>query len=87
MEAKHAVAAGTMNEELLSAWRVHQIGGVRFIVDLPAFINKCSDYYSCLHWYQGSKNFSNRTVFTKTRVVGLIILVGGISVYTTVSNT
>ena len=78
MEAKHAVAAGTSNEELLSAWNQSPIvGGIRFIVDLPAFVINVLITILVYIGIKESKNFSNLMVMLKLGVVGLIILVGG----------
>lgn len=78
MEAKHAIAAGTTNEELLSAWKQSPVlAGIRFIVDLPAFIINVLITILVYIGIKESKNFSNLMVMLKLGVVGLIILVGG----------
>ncbi len=78
MEAKHAVESGTNNEELKTAWNnAPVVAGIRFIMDLPAFI--INILITCLVFIgiKESKNFSNIMVLLKLGVVLLIILVGG----------
>lgn len=78
METKHAIEAGTTNAEFLAAWNESPlIAGVKFIVDLPAFI--INILITCLVYIgiKESKNFSNLMVVLKLGVVFLIILVGG----------
>lgn len=78
MEAKHAIAAGTQNEELLSAWNQSPvIAGLRFIIDLPALIINVLITYLVYRGVKESRNFSNLMVILKLGVVFLIILVGG----------
>ena len=78
MEAKHAVAAGTSNEELLGAWNQSPvIAGLRFIIDLPALIINVLITYLVYRGVKESRNFSNLMVILKLGVVFLIILVGG----------
>ena len=78
MEAKHAVAAGTNNEELLAAWNQSPvIAGLRFIIDLPALIINVLITYLVYRGVKESRNFSNLMVILKLGVVFLIILVGG----------
>ncbi len=78
MEAKHAVAAGTSNEELQSAWNQSPvIAGLRFIIDLPALIINVLITYLVYRGVKESRNFSNLMVILKLGVVFLIILVGG----------
>ena len=78
MEAKHAVAAGTSNEELLTAWNQSPvITGLRFIIDLPALIINILITYLVYRGVKESRNFSNLMVILKLGVVFLIILVGG----------
>lgn len=78
MEAKHAVAAGTSNEELQTAWNQSPvIAGLRFIIDLPALIINVLITYLVYRGVKESRNFSNLMVILKLGVVFLIILVGG----------
>lgn len=78
MEAKHAVAAGTSNEELLAAWNQSPvIAGLRFIIDLPALIINVLITYLVYRGVKESRNFSNLMVILKLGVVFLIIVVGG----------
>jgi amino acid transporter len=78
MEAKHAIAGGTQNPDLLSAWNQAPVfAGIRFIVDIPALV---INFLITLLVYIGvkeSKNFSNLMVVLKLLVVFLIIFVGG----------
>ena len=78
METKHAIQAGTSNPEFLAAWNNSPvIAGVKFIVDLPAFV--INILITCLVYIgiKESKNFSNLMVLLKLGVVFLIIIVGG----------
>jgi amino acid transporter len=78
MEAKHAIEAGTTNAEFIAAWNGSPVlAGVKFIVDLPAFV--INILITCLVYIgiKESKNFSNLMVILKLGVVFLIILVGG----------
>ena len=78
METKHAIQAGTTNAEFLAAWNESPvIAGVKFIVDLPAFV--INILITCLVYIgiKESKNFSNLMVILKLGVVFLIIVVGG----------
>ncbi len=78
MEAKHAIEAGTKNEEILFAWNHSPvIGGIRMIVDVPALIINMLITYLVYRGVKESKNFSNLMVILKLGVVFLIILVGG----------
>ena len=82
MEAKHAITAGSSNEELNAAWNLApNVGGLRIILDLPALIINL--LITCLV-YRGikeSRNFSNLMVILKLGVVLLIIAVGGYLVF------
>jgi amino acid transporter len=78
MEAKHAVAAGTGNEELLAAWNQSPvIAGLKFIIDLPALIINVLITYLVYRGVKESRNFSNLMVILKLGVVFLIIVIGG----------
>jgi amino acid transporter len=78
MEAKHAIAAGSSNEELLSAWNnAPQLGGLKIILDLPALIINILITGLVYRGIKESRNFSNLMVILKLGVVLLIIAVGG----------
>ena len=78
MEAKHAIASGTSNKEILAAWNESPvIAGLRFIVDLPALIINILITYLVYRGIKESRNFSNMMVILKLGVVFLIIIVGG----------
>lgn len=78
MEVKHAIAAGTTNEELLQAWnQAPVIAGIRCIVDIPALLINVLITALVYIGIKESRNFSNLMVYLKLAVVFLIILVGG----------
>ena len=78
MEAKHAIAAGTKNQELLLAWNNSPVfAGVRCIIDLPALIINILITYLVYRGVKESRNFSNIMVILKLGVVLLILIVGG----------
>ncbi len=78
MEAKHAIASGTSNKDILAAWNESPvIAGLRFIVDLPALIINILITYLVYRGIKESRNFSNMMVILKLGVVFLIIIVGG----------
>lgn len=82
MEAKHAVADGSMNKELLAAWNTAPvIGGLRIILDLPALVINILITYLVFRGIKESRNFSNVMVMLKLIVVILVILVGGYMVF------
>ncbi len=82
MEAKHAVADGSNNQELIKAWNTAPIiGGLRMIVDIPALVINVLITYLVYRGIKESRNFSNLMVILKMAVVGLIILVGGYLVF------
>jgi amino acid transporter len=78
MEVKHAIAAGTSNEEMLSAWNnAPVIAGIRCIIDIPALIINLLITALVYIGVKESRNFSNMMVILKLAVVMLIIGVGG----------
>lgn len=82
MEAKHAIAAGSTNAEVLDAWNnAPKIGGLRIIFDLPALVINLLITYLVYRGIKESRNFSNVMVILKLAVVGLVILVGGYLVF------
>ncbi len=82
MEAKHAVARGTINKEILEAWNNAPIvGGLRIILDVPALIINVLITYLVFIGVKESRNFSNLMVVLKLAVVLLIIVVGGYLVF------
>lgn len=84
MEAKHAIAANTTNQELITAWNTAPVfGDYKFIVDIPALVINLLITYLVYRGIKESRNFSNLMVILKMLVVALIILVGG---YLVLSN-
>lgn len=82
IEAKKAVAEGTSNQELISAWnKAPMIGGLRMIFDLPALIINLLITYLVYRGIKESRNFSNIMVILKLAIVGLVVLVGGYLVF------
>ncbi|MBU3714623.1 MAG: amino acid permease [Ferruginibacter sp.] len=78
MEAKHAVADHSENQKLISAWNnAPVLGGLKIILDLPAFIINILITYLVYRGVKESKNFSNLMVILKLGVVLMIIIVGG----------
>ena len=78
MEAKHAIADGSTNADVLAAWNNAPVaGGLRIIFDLPALIINLLITYLVYRGIRESRNFSNVMVLLKLIVVALIILVGG----------
>jgi len=77
LEAKKAVAGGSPNADLISAWNTAPVvGGLRIIFDLPALI---INFLITILVYIGikeSRNFSNAMVILKLAVVALVIAVG-----------
>lgn len=82
MEVKHALAAGSTNADVLEASRTApMIGGMKFIVDVPALT---INFLITLLVYRGikeSRNFSNLMVILKMIVVAMVILVGGYLIF------
>jgi basic amino acid/polyamine antiporter, APA family len=82
MEAKHAVADGSTNAVVLAAWNnAPMIGGLRIILDLPAFIINVLITMLVYRGVKESRNFSNLMVILKLIVVFLVIVVGGYFVF------
>jgi len=78
MEVKDAIEDGTTNQELLSAWSDAPVyGGIRIILDLPAFMINLVITYLVYRGIKESRNVSNLMVILKMIVVLLVILVGG----------
>ena len=84
MEAKDAVKAASGNADAIAAWNTAPfVAGIRFIVDVPAFVINVLITILVYWGIKESRNFSNLMVVLKMAVVGLIILVGG---YLVLSN-
>ncbi len=82
MEAKHAVAEGSLNKSLIIAWNnAPTIGGLKIILDLPALIINFLITYLVFRGIKESRNFSNIMVILKLAVVFLVILVGGYLIF------
>ncbi|MDI9364635.1 MAG: amino acid permease [Flavobacterium sp.] len=82
MEAKHAIANGSTNADVLAAWnKAPTIGSLRLIVDLPAFVINILITYLVYRGVKESRNFSNIMVVLKLLVVLLVIFVGGYFVF------
>jgi basic amino acid/polyamine antiporter, APA family len=82
MEAKHAIADGSTNADILAAWNnAPMIGSLRLIVDLPAFVINILITYLVYRGVKESRNFSNIMVVLKLLVVLLVIFVGGYFVF------
>ena len=78
MEVKDAMANGSNNPDVLTAWNTAPtFGGLRIIVDLPAFIINILITMLVYRGIKESRNFSNLMVILKMIVVSLVILVGG----------
>jgi amino acid transporter len=82
MEAKGAVAGGSPNEEMLSAWNTAPLlGDLRIIFDLPALIITMLISILVYRGIKESRNFSNAMVLIKLAVVLLVIVVGGVLIF------
>ena len=82
MEVKDAMANGSTNPEVLEAFNnAPVIGGLKIILDLPAFIINILITMLVYRGIKESRNFSNLMVILKMIVVGLVILVGGYLVF------
>ncbi len=82
MEAKNAVANGSLNQELINAWHNAPLwGDLKIIIDVPALIINVLITYLVFRGIKESRNFSNVMVVLKMLVVALIILVGGYLVF------
>jgi basic amino acid/polyamine antiporter, APA family len=81
-EAQHAITGGSTNADIINAWeKAPIIGGLRLIVDVPAFIINILITYLVYRGVKESKNFSNVMVVLKLLVVFIVILVGGYMVF------
>jgi basic amino acid/polyamine antiporter, APA family len=77
MEVKKAIANETTKPEFVSAWKnAPNFFGIKFIIDLPAFIINILITYLVYIGVKESRNFSNAMVILKLAVVLLVILVG-----------
>lgn len=76
-EAKKAFESGSENSELVNAWNsAPVIGGLKFIVDVPALIINALITGLVYVGVKESKNFNNLLVILKLAVIFLIIAVG-----------
>lgn len=76
-EAKKAFESGSENSELVNAWNsAPVIGGLKFIVDIPALIINALITGLVYIGVKESKNFNNLLVILKLAVILLIIAVG-----------
>ena len=76
-EAKKAFESGSENSELVNAWNsAPVIGGLKFIVDVPALIINALITGLVDIGVKESKNFNNLLVILKLAVIFLIIAVG-----------
>jgi basic amino acid/polyamine antiporter, APA family len=81
-EVKNAIAGGSSNPEIISAWNnAPVIGGLKMILDIPAFVINILITYLVYRGIKESRNFSNAMVVLKLIVVALIIIVGGYMVF------
>ncbi len=81
-EARLAVEGGNASEELTSAWNnAPQIGGLKMIFDLPAVVINLLITALVYRGIKESRNFSNVMVILKLAVVVLVILVGGVLIF------
>ena len=82
IEAKKAVAEGSVNQELINAWNnAPLMGGLRIIFDLPALVINLLITYLVYRGIKESRNFRNAMVVLKLAIVALIIIVGGALVF------
>ena len=82
MEAKHAIADGNTNKDVLDAWNnAPVVGGLRIIFDLPAIIINLLITALVFRGIKESRNFSNVMVMLKMIVVTMVILVGGYLIF------
>ncbi len=82
MEAKHAIADGSTNKDVIAAWNTApMIGSLKIIFDLPALVINLLITYLAYRGIKESRNFSNVMVILKLIVVLLVILVGGYMVF------
>jgi amino acid transporter len=86
-EVKHAIQGGSTDPEILNAWKnAPVIGGIKMILDIPAFIINILITYLVFRGVKESRNFSNVMVMLKLLVVLLIIVVGGYMVFSSGST-
>jgi APA family basic amino acid/polyamine antiporter len=82
MEAKDGIMAGSTNKEVIAAWSTAPLmGSIRFIIDLPALVINIFITYLVYRGIKESRNFSNVMVLLKMGVVVLVILVGGVLIF------
>lgn len=76
-EAKHAIEAGSSHPESIAAWNTAPlVGGIRFIVDLPAIAINALITMLVYRGIKESRNFSNVMVIMKLAVIAIVIIVG-----------
>jgi basic amino acid/polyamine antiporter, APA family len=76
-EAKHAIEAGSSHPESIAAWNTAPlVGGIRFIVDLPAIAINVLITMLVYRGIKESRNFSNVMVIMKLAVIAIVIIVG-----------
>ncbi|OLY94855.1 amino acid transporter [Cnuella takakiae] len=76
-EAKHAIEAGSSHQESIAAWNTAPlVGGMRFIVDLPAIAINAMITLLVYRGIKESRNFSNVMVVLKLAVIAIVIIVG-----------
>jgi APA family basic amino acid/polyamine antiporter len=77
LEAQKAFLAHSTNQDLIKAWTdAPVLGGLKIILDLPAFAINIFVTYLVYIGVKESKNFSNLMVLLKLFVVLLVIVVG-----------
>jgi len=82
IEAKNGIASGSINKEVIAAWNTAPLlGTMRFIIDLPALVINLLITYLVYRGIKESRNFSNVMVVLKMAVVILVILVGGVLIF------
>lgn len=76
-EVQKAIASGSSNQELLTAWKTApMIGSLRVIFDLPALVINGLITWLCYVGIRESKNFNNLFVLLKLFIILLVIAVG-----------
>ncbi len=81
-EVKDALNNGSVNTDVLRAWNTAPVvAGVRFIVDLPALVINALITFLVYKGVKESRNFSNIMVILKMMVVFLVIIVGGVLIF------
>lgn len=82
LEAKKAIDEGSTNQEMISAWNTAPvIGNLKMIFDLPALVINVLITALVYRGIKESRNFSNVMVIMKLAVVMLVILVGGVLIF------